>query len=363
MHVRKDNASGITECLDLIKNDKVLRQDFIKHDGLPIVVELLRSQNPTILNICLSVLADACTLPKARYELRDSKLKEYIISILKDLRLSSTIHCRACRLVSNLSECSWHAESLYNAGVVEPLAALLRINTVKQTYIMAVRALRNIWNIHEGSRQKILDIEAVRLVSQIFVMAQEKSDVDVKYADLVDKCLKAMSVFLVPLNDRCSKQMEVDKNNTGYLCLVRCCNSGNKLAINCLYNLCQIGTYCRVELGRCGAVEQLIGLIKSSSMVDSNLSNELLTSLYMFCLESVNRAKISNGGGLQLIVMLLKKPNLKKYHLMLLDSLRQFSSCDTNPVYTLRTTSMATQVRGASLLVLLRRHLAHHLGY
>lgn len=177
-----------------------------------------------------------------------------------------------------------------------------------------------------------MDIEAVRLVSQIFVMAQEKSDVDAKYADLVDKCLKAMSVFLVPLNDRCSKQMEVDKNNTGYLCLVRCCNSGNKLAINCLYNLCQIGTYCRVELGRCGAVEQLIGLIKSSSMVDSNLSNELLTSLYMFCLESVNRAKISNGGGLQLIVMLLKKPNLKKYHLMLLDSLRQFSSCDTSMV-------------------------------
>lgn len=163
-------------------------------------------------------------------------------------------------------------------------------------------------------------------------MAKEKSDVDAKYTELVDICLKAMNVFLISLNIRCAEQMEADKDKRGYQCLVWCCNDGNKLAISCLYKLCRIGTSCQLVLSSCGAVEQLIALIKSSPnlMTDNSLSKEILASLCLFCQESVNRAKISNGGGLELILTLLKKPELERYHPMLLSALVQFSYCDTS---------------------------------
>lgn len=70
MHVRMNHANGIVDCLYVVKRNPILCQDFVEHNGLPIVVELLRSQNSTILNLSLSVLADVCTLSNARYKVR-----------------------------------------------------------------------------------------------------------------------------------------------------------------------------------------------------------------------------------------------------------------------------------------------------
>jgi len=56
--------------------------------------------------------------------------------------MNGKLHCRACRLISNLSECSWHANKLYDAGVVEILAVLLKSKTDMQTYLMIIRAIR-----------------------------------------------------------------------------------------------------------------------------------------------------------------------------------------------------------------------------
>lgn len=62
--------------------------------------------------------------------------------IIENLELNAMLHCRACRLVSNLSECSWHAKELCNAGVMKALVALLTSKTDIQTYCMAIRAVR-----------------------------------------------------------------------------------------------------------------------------------------------------------------------------------------------------------------------------
>lgn len=62
--------------------------------------------------------------------------------IIENLKLNAMLHCRACRLVSNLSECSWHAKELCNAGVMKALVALLTSKTDVQTYCMAIRAVR-----------------------------------------------------------------------------------------------------------------------------------------------------------------------------------------------------------------------------
>lgn len=183
---------------------------------------------------------------------------------------------------------------------------------------------RNIWSIWNGSRDKFLDAEAIRFITQLFVMAREQCNIDSKYNELMEVCLKTMCAFLVSPDVRCGEQMEVDKDKQGYKCLLRCCSEGNKMAIRCLYSLCQITRF-RLVLGSSGTIEQLIYVIKSG---DPNLLKDILASLCLFCRDSVNRAKINNGGGLELIVMLLKKPDLERYHPMLLHALTHFMFCN-----------------------------------
>lgn len=196
---------------------------------------------------------------------------------------------------------------------------------------------RNIWSVYEGSREQILQLQAVRQIAQLFVMAKEKANVNTKYAELVDVCLKAMCTFLVTQDEiadlvRCSAQMEADKDKQGYKTLIRCCRNGNNLAIKCLCSLCLL-TGCRLVLGTLGAAELLITLTKNGS-TNGELSRQVLVTLCLFCQESVHRMKMKAAGGLEVFVMLLKQPEFEKYHPMLLDALMQFAYCD-NSIITL----------------------------
>jgi len=187
---------------------------------------------------------------------------------------------------------------------------------------------RIIWSCHKDSREKMLTkYEIVKLVGQIFVMAVETSKTNIKYVELVDACLKAIYTFLIELDSRCGLQLQIDEHKQGYKCLIQCCNSNfkikNKMAFKCLYILCQIAE-CRVSLGTCGIVEQLITIIDSTSSIPDSLSQEILVSLCLFCWEAVNRARITNYNGLQLILKLLKMSEYECYHSMLLHTLMQF---------------------------------------
>lgn len=147
---------------------------------------------------------------------------------------------------------------------------------------------------------------------------------DAKYGKLVDACLKAMYTFLDSLDPRCGQQMHVNNNMWGYKCLMRCCNvDNNKMAVKCLYTLCQIAE-CRLSLGISGTVEELITLINMADANSNLLCKELLFSLCLFCRESVNRDRIRQSDGLQVILALLNKPEHEYYHLRLLEALSLF---------------------------------------
>lgn len=170
----------------------------------------------------------------------------------------------------------------------------------------------------------MVKLEIVKLVAQLFVMAEEKSNVDAKYGKLVDACLKAMCTFLDSLDPRCGEQIHVNKNMWGYKCLMRCCSVGNnKMAVKCLYILCQIAE-CRLSLGISGTVEELIALITMADTSSNHLCKEMLFSLCLFCRESVNRDRIRQSDGLQVFLALLNKPEHEHHHLRLLEALSLF---------------------------------------
>ncbi|XP_011645188.1 armadillo repeat-containing protein 5-like, partial [Pogonomyrmex barbatus] len=258
------------------------------------------------------------------FQVKRSKIGFNVVLIIKNLDLDEKLHCRACRLISNLCKCSWHAKELCNAGVLEALTVLLMSKIDRQTYCMAIRAIRNIWTVYEKIRETMVELKIIELVTQLFVMAEKKSIVDIKYAELVDACLKAMCAFLVTLDPRCGKQMHVNKNMWGYKCLMRCCSAGNnKIAVKCLYTLCHIAE-CRLSLGISGTVEQLIELINTADNSSNLLCKEILICLCLFCQESVNRDRIRQNAGLQVIVALLNKPEYECHHPALLEALSQF---------------------------------------
>lgn len=80
---------------------------------------LENSNNLQIQN--LSILADLCLSTEARNKVRETKLASHILFLLKNVKLSANLQCRACRLIGNLLDCSWHAKNFYKSGVVEVL--------------------------------------------------------------------------------------------------------------------------------------------------------------------------------------------------------------------------------------------------
>jgi len=170
----------------------------------------------------------------------------------------------------------------------------------------------------------MVELEIIKLVAQLLVTAEERSNVDARYSKLVDACLKAMCTFLVTLDPRCGNQMRVNKNMCGYKCLMRCCSEGNnKIAVKCFYTLCQIAE-CRLNLGISGTVEELIALIIAADTNSNLLCKEMLSSLCLFCRESVNRDRIRQSDGLQVIIALLNKPEHECHHPRLLEALSLF---------------------------------------
>ncbi|TGZ49442.1 uncharacterized protein Rnb [Temnothorax longispinosus] len=324
-YFRAGNQRGIAVYLDQLKSDPKRCREFAKRANcLDILVQLLRCENHRIVDRSLSILADVCMTDDVREKVKNSKIGFNVVFVIENLEWNAMLHCRACRLVSNLSECSWHAEELCNAGVMKALVTLLTSKTDVQTYCMAVRAVRNIWNVYKNIRETMVELEIVKLIAQLFVTAEERSNVDAKYGRLVDACLKAMCTFLDTLDPRCAQQMHVNKNMWGYKCLMRCCSAGNnKMAVKCLYTLCQIAE-CRLNLGISGTVEELIALINTADANSNLLCKEMLISLCLFCREAVNRDKIRQSDGLQVILALLNKPEHEHHHLKLLEALSLF---------------------------------------
>ncbi|CAK9809483.1 Armadillo repeat-containing protein 5 [Anthophora plagiata] len=318
-HIKLESKSGISSCLVRLKTDSKCYKQFAKDGGLGILVNLLHYHNVKILNMTLSILANACMNSDAREKVKGSKIANRVVSILKHIKLGNTLQCRACRLIGNLSECDWHAKSLCEAGVIQALVDLLHLDTNMQTYLMGVRAIRNIWSMHEGSREEILESGIIRRVTGFLVSAKEKLETNTKYLELIETCLKAACAFLATLDPRVGEQMRGEKDIQGYRCIIQCCDMNNKMAIKCLYNLCQIAEF-RPILGNSGAIESLIVLIKDRS----ELSKETLVSLCLFCREAVNRARVRMGSGLELMLSLLKDPTDEKYHPILLHALAQF---------------------------------------
>ncbi|OXU25505.1 hypothetical protein TSAR_000315 [Trichomalopsis sarcophagae] len=317
-HVKANAKAHILGCLTRLKGDSQCCKRFVKAGGLDLLVQLLRFQDSKIMNASLSILANLCLNSDARQQVRDTNITFNTIWILKNLKMSENLQCRACRLIGNLADCSWHAKAFYDAGVVSVLHDIIKNKANVPTYLMAIRAVRNIWSMCDSSRRKIIESDIIRAITAIFIDVGKKLH-EMKLMDLAETCLKAMCAFLVGSNYECANQMLGEKDTEGFKTLVSLYEMQNKLAIKCVYSLALIPE-CRPPLGDCDAVEVTVRLADTCSYYH----HEIVASLCLFCREAVNRIRIRYCNGLQVMLDLLKKEENEQYHPALLHALAQF---------------------------------------
>lgn len=79
--IKLESKSGILSCLKRLKDDSRCCKQFVKDGGIDILVNLLRYfHNTKVLNMTLSILADACMNSDAR-----KKVQIYLFSSLKSV--------------------------------------------------------------------------------------------------------------------------------------------------------------------------------------------------------------------------------------------------------------------------------------
>ncbi|XP_051162423.1 armadillo repeat-containing protein 5 [Leptopilina boulardi] len=316
-YISNNSQEKIISILKRTKADSKYEKQFIKEENLNLLIDLLQFRNLEIINLTLSLLADMCKVLEIREKVRAPKIAIYTLWIIRNLEGSYNLHCRAVRLIGNLSECSWHAKSFCDQKAVGVLTDILHSKTYTEVHIMTVRAIRNIWNSYKKSRIEILQSGAISKIVTLFVRASKKSES--KYVGLKKACLKAMCSFAESLDFECAIQMRGDIDEEGFKCIMEICEEKNDLALKCLFNLSLIAK-CRPILGSCGVIERLLLLITNNE----KLSWQILAILCHFCREAVNRVQIKSVAGLEIMMALLKNKENEKFHSMILDALVLF---------------------------------------
>nr|XP_046481125.1 uncharacterized protein LOC124218582 isoform X3 [Neodiprion pinetum] len=211
--LKSDSKTEICSSLTLLKRDSKCQKQFVLDGGLLLLVQLFHSDSLKILDLLLSVLANMCLHTYVRIEFRSRNPASEVTNLLKNNK-SQSIQCRACRLIGNLAECSWHARALCQAGVVRIITNVLKsAKTIRRVQITAVRAIRNIWSSTKSSREEILEVGTFREITTIFVLTNEKKE-EKSNQELIHVCLKAMLAFVQSSDPRCGSQLQ-----EGFKCL------------------------------------------------------------------------------------------------------------------------------------------------
>ncbi|XP_015110238.1 armadillo repeat-containing protein 5 [Diachasma alloeum] len=324
-YISSRDKAGILGILKRIKEESRVFEGFVKNGGLKVLIEVLRVQNTKILDYALSILANAYLKSWVREETKDKKLPENLLWILQNLPPGPTLHCRACRLIGNMCLSKRHSESLCALGVLPALLAVLKSPSTPQTHSMAVRAVRNIWESHKASQTEVIDSELIKEVMVLLITSSSHNSSDpteTKFKDLSETCLKALKVLLDPQDLRIAKQINSVKN---FNFIVDLCASNHRSGIQLLHKLTRTAEN-RPELGTCGAIDFLITFLKTVDSESSlnSVTYEVITSLCLFSREAVNRAKIRDCGGLEVMIGLLEDEGKEKHHHVLLCALTQF---------------------------------------
>uniref|UniRef100_S4RCS4 Armadillo repeat containing 5 n=1 Tax=Petromyzon marinus TaxID=7757 RepID=S4RCS4_PETMA len=226
------------------------------------------------------------------------------VLVLKSVTVES-IQNRAARALANLAQDKQNSEILHKAGTVSHLKALLESGRDDECLQSAVRAVRNLAD-SPSHRAAMVSQGVVEPLAQLLKRGDRSG--------VVGASARALAELSRQCSTECAEVLSrVDAPST----LVALVCGGDAAvradAMQTLSSLCSQAIV-RPTLGSAGAIRCFVDEIRSARTPAGSAVLNVVRALCLCCREAVNRAKVVESGGIELLFSLLKDSHFKASH-------------------------------------------------
>ncbi|KAJ1126224.1 hypothetical protein NDU88_004632 [Pleurodeles waltl] len=275
-------------------------EQFRTRGGLKHVLNLL--QNPRArrsMDLALSILANCCTERGSRKQVRQLGGIPPLVTILKSISVDSILN-RTARALGNLALEPESACTIHDSGALPHLVDVLKNSQDGECLQSVIRALRNLADT-PSHRLSIAQHGAIPPIVERLSSPDET---------LVAASVRALSDFTKGCSLDCAEQLSL---SDGVAKLVVLADHLTKVIHECalvtLGNLCVQGVI-RPTIGNAGGIRCLVEKMKEQNLV----SLPYIRALCLCCREAINRVRVREVGGLELLLTLVKDERYLQAH-------------------------------------------------
>ncbi|XP_070704698.1 armadillo repeat-containing protein 5 [Pempheris klunzingeri] len=290
-----------------IKGDKAGIARFRTHGGLGPLLDLLKHPECSrkTLDLALSILANCCTELETRVEVRKLDGITIVVEILKRNMALETVQNRAARALGNLAMDPESSSLIHSAGGVPLLLLCVSLPSGPSSPTAA------------PAKYPCSKLECAQSAARALLYL---SDTPTNRLSLLTQgTLSALAHLIAPeypqglrraalrtlheLTRGCGVECAREVSRSGVLAQLSVMVSGEsgkpfeELALKTLANMCSQGCL-RPLVGSLGVIEKFTEEIKR----DPLKSGVFLKALCLCCKEAVNRAKVKESGGLEVLI-------------------------------------------------------------
>ncbi|XP_073505172.1 armadillo repeat-containing protein 5 [Phyllobates terribilis] len=309
-----EDPAGLGRALSELRSRHVSRAGgaelFRKRGGLTLLLELFTDparaavlgNSRRNLELALSLLANGCTEAGSRSQVRELDGIPALVSILQSVCVDS-IWNRVSRALGNLALDPLNSVIIHQSGAVSSLVQILQRSKDGGCLQSCMRALRI---LGDSPAHRVSVCAQGGLVPCVQMLSSADPDV-------VCTAVRAVSELSRGCTLDCAEQLSLAvptlvilANGEGVKAAVR------QAALGTLSNLCNQGAL-RPLLGNAGAIDLLIAEVKAVLGAPTRCL-PLVRSLCLCCREALNRRRVRELGGLELLLDLLRDPHYRSAH-------------------------------------------------
>nr|XP_046187016.1 armadillo repeat-containing protein 5-like isoform X1 [Oncorhynchus gorbuscha] len=275
--------------------------------GLRTLLDLLKHPECSrkTLDLALSILANCCTERQTRVEVRKLDGISIVVGILKKNVAMETIQNRAARALGNLAMDPESSTLVHSAGGVPPLLLCVSLASVpsppsddpleapSSKLECAQSAARALLYLADTPSNRLLLLTQGTLTALAPLIAPEYP------LGLRRAALRTLHELTRSCGVECAREV----SRSGVLAQLGVMASGEaakpfeELALKTLANMCTQGCL-RPLVGSLGVIQKFTEEVKK----DDLKSGVFLKALCLCCKEAVNRAKVKESGGLEVLI-------------------------------------------------------------
>ncbi|XP_066303931.1 armadillo repeat-containing protein 5-like [Branchiostoma lanceolatum] len=303
--LKRGTNNAVYNSLVKIRTECIKREGgvskFRELGGIQALILLIQRPNPKIADVALSILANCCMEGETRREVRKIKGLTPLVNLLKAVKSDSLLN-RAARAIANLALDATNAQVIHSLTGVPALIDILNNTESSECRQSIVRAIRNLADTEEH-RDEVTRCEGLQAIVELLKL----DDVP-----LVTQAVRTVTQLTKNCTFECARQVS---EGTGISSLVELASHVKPVikqqALLSLVNLTSHGSI-RPDIGNAGGIQIFVKEIKASQDISNVLP--VVNALCLCCREAINRLRVRELKGLELLVSLLKSPSCKDVH-------------------------------------------------